>query len=155
MSISDISNPISVRYNFFLVLCTAPGKYRIVDPEGSIKPHCCVDIVIRHISINPTCYHITDKFRIQMNEHNSRQLLGKKDLPVTLLPGKSSGISNSPASSQDNFKQFTAECSIQSALSNSDTTSAPLHLQSSTSNFLKQGNSKYYIVGMNLISFLI
>lgn len=118
-----------------LVMCTAPWKYRIVDPEGSIKPHCCVDIVIRHISINSTCYHITDKFRIQMNEHNSRQLLGKKDLSVTLLPGKSSGISNSPDSSQDNFKQFSSEC--KSALSSD--TNTPMQIQTSSANFTKQG----------------
>jgi len=88
------------------VLCTAPWKYRIIDPEGSIKPHCCVDIVIRHNSIEPTNFHVTDKFRIQMIEHSSSQILGKKDLVVTLLPGKSNDTSTS---SQENFKHFSSD----------------------------------------------
>lgn len=90
----------------FKVLCTAPWKYRIIDPEGSIKPHCCVDIVIRHNSIEPSNFHVTDKFRIQMIEYNSSQILGKKDLIVVLLPGKSSDTSTS---SQENFKHFSSD----------------------------------------------
>ncbi|EFX81929.1 hypothetical protein DAPPUDRAFT_49680 [Daphnia pulex] len=103
-----VYNPYDFVVNF-KVLCNAPHKYQIGDPEGSIKPHCCMDIVIRHISILPTCYHVTDKFRIQMNEHNSRQLLGKKDIPVILLPGKSTRISDSTATSLDNFRQFSTD----------------------------------------------
>ena len=136
-------------------MSTAPYKYRIVDPEGSIKPHCCVDIVIRHLSIMPSFYHVTDKFRIQMNEHNSRQLLGKKDLSVTLLPGKSSGISSSPAASQDNFKQFTTDM----ASASSNDSGASMHVQTSSdlpklgNQFLAQFTSNlltiwnYYITG--------
>jgi len=92
----------------FRVLSTAPWKYRIVDPEGSIKPHMCVDIVIRHNAIIPSSFHVTDKFRIQMYEYNSKQMLGKKDITVTLLPGKSSSTSDS-ASSQELFKQFPSD----------------------------------------------
>lgn len=88
------------------MLCTAPWKYRIIDPEGSIKPHCCVDIVIRHNSIEPSNFHVTDKFRIQMIEYNGSQILGKKDLIVVLLPGKSSDTSTS---SQENFKHFSSD----------------------------------------------
>ena len=68
----------------------------------------CVDIVIRHNAIIPSSFHVTDKFRIQMYEYNSKQMLGKKEITVTLLPGKSSSTSDS-ASSQELFKQFPSD----------------------------------------------
>lgn len=95
-----------------------------------------MDIVIRHISILPTCYHVTDKFRIQMNEHNSRQLLGKKDIPVILLPGKSTGISDSTATSLDNFRQFSTD--VPSA-SSSDSISSTMQMQASSNSLGKLG----------------
>lgn len=91
------------------MLCTAPWKYRIVDPEGSIKAHCCVDVVIRHNSVTPSCFHVTDKFRVQMNDYATKQVLGKKDVTVTLLPGHGdpAGQDQLASSSQvDHFKHF-------------------------------------------------
>lgn len=75
----------------FRVLCTAPNKYTVVDPEGSIRPRCCIDIVVRHNAVTLANCNITDKFRIQMQNHTTKQLMGKQDIPATLLPGKSSG----------------------------------------------------------------
>jgi hypothetical protein len=42
-----------------------------------------------------------------MIEYNSKQVLGKKDLIVTLQPGKSSTSTDPSTSSQENFKQFS------------------------------------------------
>lgn len=56
------------------VMCTAPNKYTVVDPEGSIKPHCCIDIVVRHnATISSNC-NVTDKFRIQMQDLTTKQV---------------------------------------------------------------------------------
>jgi hypothetical protein len=99
-------------FSFTVVLCTAPWKYRIVEAEGSIKPHCCVDVVIRHISIVPNCLDQTDTFRVQMNEHSNKKLLGKKDFSVTLLPGKSQGKTQDSSTSSslvENFRQFSSD----------------------------------------------
>ncbi|XP_014662541.1 PREDICTED: motile sperm domain-containing protein 1-like isoform X2 [Priapulus caudatus] len=72
----------------FRVLSTAPSKYLVADSEGTIKPQCCIDIVIRHTAINSANYSVTDKFRVQVYEHSgSRQIIGKRDVPSTLLPG--------------------------------------------------------------------
>lgn len=71
-----------------------------------------------------------------MNEHNSRQLLGKKDIPVILLPGKSSGISDSTATSLDNFRQFSTD--VLSA-SSSDSSSSPMQIQASSNSLGKLG----------------
>ena len=98
--------------SYYVVLCNAPHKYRVVDPEGSIKPHCCVDVVIRHLSVVPNCYDQTDTFRVQMNEHSSKRLLGKKDFSVTLLPGKSKGKtqdSSTSSSLAEHFRQFSSD----------------------------------------------
>lgn len=72
----------------FKVFSTTPRKYVVVDAEGTIKPHCCIDIVIRHNLILPSNYGVTDKFRIQMAEYGHRQVIGKKDIPSTLLAMK-------------------------------------------------------------------
>ena len=100
---------IRVVFYFAVVLCTAPWKYCIIDPEGSIKPHSCLDVVLRHNSVIPSCYDATDKLRIQMSDYNSKQVLGKKDISVTLLPGRSATSDSPPSSSQDQFKQFTSD----------------------------------------------
>ncbi|XP_035732419.1 motile sperm domain-containing protein 1-like isoform X1 [Vespa mandarinia] len=73
----------------FKVLCTAPNKYKVVDPEGTIKAKCCVDIVVRHTALLISNCNVTDKFRIQMQEHPSKQATGKRDVEATLLPGTS------------------------------------------------------------------
>lgn len=59
----------------FSVLCTAPNKYKVVDPEGTIKARCCVDIVIRHTAPLTTNCNVIDKFRIQMQEHPTKQVI--------------------------------------------------------------------------------
>ncbi|XP_075440920.1 motile sperm domain-containing protein 1-like, partial [Ascaphus truei] len=35
----------------YKVLCTAALRYTVVDAEGLVKPHSCIDIVIRHTDI--------------------------------------------------------------------------------------------------------
>lgn len=71
-----------------------------------------------------------------MNEHNSNKLLGKKDLSAILLPGKSSGISNSPATSQDSFKQFSSDI-----LTVTNDSTASMNVQTTSETVSKQGIS--------------
>lgn len=71
----------------FKVYCTAPDKYIVVDPEGSIKPMCQIDLVFRHNALSPANCNVTDKFRIQLHDHTTKQVIGKKDIPATLHPG--------------------------------------------------------------------
>lgn len=58
-----------------LVLCTAPYKYQVVDPEGVIKASSCVDIVVRHTAILASNCNMIDKFRIQMHEYPTKQVI--------------------------------------------------------------------------------
>ncbi|XP_077269174.1 motile sperm domain-containing protein 1 isoform X1 [Temnothorax americanus] len=71
----------------FRVLCTAPYKYQVVDPEGVIKPSSCVDIVVRHTAILASNCNVVDKFRILMHEYPNKQVIGKRDVEARLLPG--------------------------------------------------------------------
>lgn len=58
----------------FLVLSTAPNKYAVIDPEGSMGPLSCVDIVIRHtMPISGNC-NVIDKFRITMQDHSTKEV---------------------------------------------------------------------------------
>ncbi|KAM6354213.1 motile sperm domain-containing protein 1 isoform 1-T2 [Alca torda] len=70
----------------FKVLCTTPNKYAVVDATGSVKPQCCVDIVIRHRDVRASYYGVIDKFRLQVSEQSQRKALGKKEIIATLLP---------------------------------------------------------------------
>lgn len=56
------------------MLSTAPNKYKVVDPEGTIKSRCCVDIVVRHTALIVANCNVVDKFRIQMQEHPTKQV---------------------------------------------------------------------------------
>ncbi|RZF32892.1 hypothetical protein LSTR_LSTR004283 [Laodelphax striatellus] len=68
----------------FRVLCTAPRKYTVVDSEGTVKSQCCIDIVIRHNAVSPGNCDVTDKFRIQVRDHSTKQVIGKRDVTATL-----------------------------------------------------------------------
>ncbi|XP_066603260.1 motile sperm domain-containing protein 1-like isoform X2 [Prorops nasuta] len=69
----------------FRVLSRNPQKFKVHDPEGSIKPRCCVDVVIRHMAIISSNCNITDKFRILMFELPSKQYMGKRYVEATLF----------------------------------------------------------------------
>ncbi|KAF5281007.1 hypothetical protein FQA39_LY05212 [Lamprigera yunnana] len=78
----------------FKVLCTAPSRYTVIDPDGSIGPQACVDIVVRHMfPILANC-NTTDKFRITMQDHATRQTLGKRDVEAKLFQGEPDNSSN-------------------------------------------------------------
>ncbi|KAJ8310675.1 hypothetical protein KUTeg_012540 [Tegillarca granosa] len=85
----------------FKVLSTAPRRYTVVDSEGTIRPRCCVDIVVRHIDICVNNEGVKDKFRIQVTEHGQKKLLGKKDIDSMLLPKRESSTQPS-----DNFQSL-------------------------------------------------
>ncbi|CAG9856550.1 unnamed protein product [Phyllotreta striolata] len=78
----------------FKVLSTAPNKYAVIDPEGNIGPRMLVDIVIRHTNPCSNNCNVVDKFRISMQDHVTKQLLGKRDIEATLMPGEKDNISN-------------------------------------------------------------
>ncbi|XP_043516261.1 motile sperm domain-containing protein 1-like isoform X2 [Frieseomelitta varia] len=71
----------------FKVLCTAPNKYKVVEPEGTLKSRYCIDIVVRHTAVVFSNCNVVDKFRIQMQEHPTKQTIGQRDVEAKLLPG--------------------------------------------------------------------
>lgn len=89
----------------FKVLSTSPRKYVVVDSEGTIRPRCCLDIVIRHAAISAAAYGTVDKFRIQMHEHGQRQMMGRKDVAAVLLPSRPDASANVSADNEE-FEQL-------------------------------------------------
>lgn len=87
----------------FKVLCTAPRKYTVVDSEGTIRPRCCVDIVVRHIDISINNEGVKDKFRIQVVEHGHKKIIGKKEIMSVLFPKKERSMQP-----DDNFQSLPA-----------------------------------------------
>ena len=72
----------------FPVLCNNPKKYAVVEPEGKIVASKCVDIVVRHVAVSQQHLQQADKFRIHLYDEGKSELLGKKDVSATLLPGQ-------------------------------------------------------------------
>ncbi|CAH0547177.1 unnamed protein product [Brassicogethes aeneus] len=84
-------NPADVPVRF-RVLCTAPTKYHVMDPEGSIGPASCVDFVVRHTMPSQSNCNVTDKFKIALLNYTTKQTLGKKVVDAILINGeKNSG----------------------------------------------------------------
>ncbi|RWS28666.1 motile sperm domain-containing protein 1-like protein [Leptotrombidium deliense] len=111
--ILSIYNPYEFAIKF-KVLCTAPHKYSVVDPEGVIRSRCCVDIVIRCNDISASNYNKTDQFRIQMQELDSGMsmknvIIGNRDITATVLPTKCPTVETS----ESMFEQISP--SIESA----------------------------------------
>ncbi|XP_068239465.1 motile sperm domain-containing protein 1-like isoform X2 [Palaemon carinicauda] len=95
--IVTVYNPYEFRISY-QVLCNAPGRYRVECPQGVIRPHCCIDIVITHSDATLNNVLAPDKLRFQICEDGSRQILGRKDVLATLVQGvpdpKSAGDSD-------------------------------------------------------------
>ncbi|XP_046492674.1 motile sperm domain-containing protein 1 isoform X2 [Neodiprion pinetum] len=87
-------NPYDIPIKF-KVLSTAPNKYKVIDPEGILKAHCFVDIVVRHTALTIANCNVVDKFRIKMQEHPSKQGIGKRDVEARLLSGTYESIERS------------------------------------------------------------
>ncbi|KAJ8668843.1 hypothetical protein QAD02_000102 [Eretmocerus hayati] len=91
-------------YNFtirFKVLCTAPSKYVVCDPEGTLRPNCYMDLSLRHIALTPkNC--MVDKFRVLLYERSSMQLLGKKEIESVVVKG----IPPPPPKDPESFEQL-------------------------------------------------
>ncbi|XP_037076200.1 motile sperm domain-containing protein 1-like, partial [Pollicipes pollicipes] len=80
-------NPYDIGITF-KVYANQPAKYKVVDPVGSIKAKCCLDIVVRHTSPSVQSVNVTDKFRVDIVEFGHKELIGRTYLPSTLLPGR-------------------------------------------------------------------
>ncbi|XP_003730214.1 motile sperm domain-containing protein 1 [Strongylocentrotus purpuratus] len=78
-----IYNPYDFPFRF-KVLCTAPRKYNVVDSEGTVRPGCCVDILIRIKELSETGFGQRDKFRLNLYHHGQREVIGRKDVPALL-----------------------------------------------------------------------
>ncbi|XKL62139.1 hypothetical protein PGB90_001972 [Kerria lacca] len=105
-------------YNYtikYRVLSTAPEKYIVSAPEGSISAHFRADIVIRHNDIKASNCDIVDKFRIQMQDKVNRQVIGRQD--VTAILKSSIDISNVVAE-RENFQAIPSSHnpSVQTAI---------------------------------------
>lgn len=83
-----IYNPYghSLKYK---VLCTAPRKYHVVESEGFIKSHCCIDVVVRHKGpLISKDVMVSDKFQIQLYEQGSSAVKGHKLIISQVLQNK-------------------------------------------------------------------
>lgn len=77
-------------YDFHMsyqILCNAPGRYIVECPHGVIRSKCSLDIVVSHADATLSNVHASDKLRFQICEDGHRQVLGKKDVPVSLVKG--------------------------------------------------------------------
>ncbi|XP_046852937.1 motile sperm domain-containing protein 1-like [Xenia sp. Carnegie-2017] len=81
-----VYNPytFSVEYKVF---GTAPRLYKVTEAQGVIKPHCCVDIVIRCLEIKNHTER-TDKFRLCLFEHGIQKRIGEKVIAASVVNKK-------------------------------------------------------------------
>ncbi|UJR15541.1 hypothetical protein I4U23_002480 [Adineta vaga] len=80
----------AVRYK---VLCTAPRKYSIAEPQGEIRAQHSVDTIIRLLdtSSSSTNQNVVHKIRIQFFDRRKAQdLIGKRDVTCSILSYKPS-----------------------------------------------------------------
>jgi len=78
----------AVRYK---VLCTAPKKYSIAEPQGEIRAQHSVDTIIRLLdtSSSATNQNVVHKIRIQFfDRRKSQDLIGKRDVVCSILSYK-------------------------------------------------------------------
>uniref|UniRef100_A0A7E4V0W4 Motile sperm domain-containing protein 1 n=1 Tax=Panagrellus redivivus TaxID=6233 RepID=A0A7E4V0W4_PANRE len=98
--IITISNPYKFTLRFRL-LATAPNKYRVKTPTGSIKSGYVADLTIRHIGIHPKELGVTDYLRIEISRDGS--VIGSRDVPMSVV----SHLMPSPVPDANMFRSFS------------------------------------------------
>ncbi|KHN84660.1 Motile sperm domain-containing protein 1 [Toxocara canis] len=74
----------------YKVLCTAPRKYSVIEPRGTLRAKCCVDIVIRHLGAQiRSNIGISDRFRFEACKYGDSEVSGRKDVPIRLVENAS------------------------------------------------------------------
>lgn len=101
----SIYNPYdyTIKYR---VLSTAPEKYIVSTPEGTIPSHYRADVVIRHNDVKPINCDVVDKFRVQMQDKVNRKIIGKQDVTAILKSQIHDSHSSTPE--RDNFQMIPA-----------------------------------------------
>ncbi|RWS08866.1 motile sperm domain-containing protein 1-like protein [Dinothrombium tinctorium] len=92
------------RFKVCQLLTTAPQKFELVEPDGVIRSGYRVDIIVRCKDLSVANYNKTDYFRIEMRDSTSSSLLGRRDLPATILPTKCA----SPEPNESAFEQLSS-----------------------------------------------
>ncbi|KAJ3660504.1 hypothetical protein Zmor_004949 [Zophobas morio] len=72
----------------YQVYANTADRYGVVDPKGTIAPHSYIDLLVRHNAPFPSNCHNKDRFMITMQDATTNQLLGRRCVPSTLLPGE-------------------------------------------------------------------
>lgn len=127
----------------FVVRATAPHKFFISEDEGTIKPSCSVNVVVRHIDVGLRSEGVTDKFRIYLHHslRGQRQSLGYKDISAQLLPRKPEGA----AEGDDSFQ------SMQTSQQRTSVPSAPARIGDGPSPQSKQSLDTIVLLMVGLI----
>jgi len=74
----------------YKVLSTAPTRYSVIEPFGTLRPRCCVDIVIRHLVASSRAnIGIRDKFRIEIQKHDEAEVRGERVIGALLVEHRS------------------------------------------------------------------
>lgn len=86
---SIITHELNIDQIFVSVLSTTPDYYHVLSPEGAITSKNCVDLIIRLTAQVPTSsvVPLESKFRVQVFHYSTKQVLGRKDVPSTIIFG--------------------------------------------------------------------
>ncbi|XP_064394216.1 motile sperm domain-containing protein 1-like [Halichondria panicea] len=93
--ILTIYNPYEFNIQF-QVLSNAPKRYAVVESQGSIKAHCCVDIVVRHKAVESCPPEVLDKFRV--DAFIGSKLIGRKQVLASVTREKVPEVKEKPPS---------------------------------------------------------
>lgn len=67
----------------FQLQSNAPRRYAVMEPQGLIRPHCFIDLVVRHCDVSEANVGRQDQLRVVVREEGG-PLRGHRDVPVTL-----------------------------------------------------------------------
>uniref|UniRef100_A0A0N4ZQN5 Major sperm protein n=1 Tax=Parastrongyloides trichosuri TaxID=131310 RepID=A0A0N4ZQN5_PARTI len=83
-----IYNPYDFRLKF-RILSTASEKYTVIEPKGILASKSRIDIIIRHLKAHKKNYvGIVDKLRVEITNADTNEILGHRDIKLTLLEKK-------------------------------------------------------------------
>jgi len=84
--IMTVYNPYDFAVSYE-VLSTAPSNYSVQEPQGVLKPRCCIDIAIRRIELHLKGSY--EKFRVILRRRGRTDIHGFRDVPSVVYDHRS------------------------------------------------------------------
>ncbi|KAF6021386.1 hypothetical protein EB796_020309 [Bugula neritina] len=124
------------------------NKYQVSEPEGVVKSHCCVDLVIRHQQPYLENVGTKDVFRIKIIRDSDKKHIAQQDVPATLYRSRDEHLQAAGVNRQGDIRRPGASRQTESRVTPPRETPDQAHHSSDSDGVPPQLDPLVVIIGL-------